>query len=117
MSFLAKGRSGNVLCGLLIYLCLALPVSGKARKDEFYYSSRAQAQKVRGIRLRPFIGANVETRKPALFIGHFYNPKEKKLNENYLEIERKFKFDGFSLFAAQNLTDDLIEKLSKSNHR
>ena len=50
---------------------------------------------------------------PAFFIGHFYNPKEKTLNENYLEIERKFKFDGFGLFAAQNLTDDLIEKLSK----
>lgn len=50
---------------------------------------------------------------PALFIGHFYNPKEKKLNGDYLEIERKFKFDGFGLFAAQSLTDDLIEKLSK----
>jgi uncharacterized lipoprotein YddW (UPF0748 family) len=49
---------------------------------------------------------------PALFIGHFYNPKEKKLIENYLEIERKFKFDGYGLFAAQNLTDDLIEKLA-----
>lgn len=54
---------------------------------------------------------------PALFIGHFYNPKGKSLNENYLGIERKFKFDGFGLFAAQHLTDDLIEKLSKSNHR
>jgi uncharacterized lipoprotein YddW (UPF0748 family) len=51
---------------------------------------------------------------PAFFIGHFYNQKEKKLNENYLEIERKFKLDGFSLFAAQNLTEDLIEKLSKN---
>ena len=50
---------------------------------------------------------------PALFIGHFYNSNERKLNQDYLEIERKFRFDGFGLFAAQSLTDDLIEKLSK----
>lgn len=50
---------------------------------------------------------------PALFIGHFYNRNSKLYNENYLKLETKFKFDGFGLFAAQSLTDDLIEKLSK----
>jgi uncharacterized lipoprotein YddW (UPF0748 family) len=52
---------------------------------------------------------------PALFIGHFYNRNEKKLNPNYLQIERKFNFNGFGLFAAQSLTEDLIEKLAVRN--
>jgi uncharacterized lipoprotein YddW (UPF0748 family) len=52
---------------------------------------------------------------PALFIGHFYNEKSKLYDENYLKLETILKFDGFGLFAAQSLTDDLIEKLSKRN--
>ncbi|MDQ4121867.1 MAG: family 10 glycosylhydrolase [Acidobacteriota bacterium] len=50
---------------------------------------------------------------PAIFIGHFYNAKEKSLDERYLNLREKFKFNGFGLFAAQSLTDDLIAKLAK----
>lgn len=50
---------------------------------------------------------------PAIFIGHFYNAKENKFDKRYLQIAGKFKFDGFGLFAAQSLTDELIEKLRK----
>jgi uncharacterized lipoprotein YddW (UPF0748 family) len=49
---------------------------------------------------------------PALFIGHFYNAKENKFDGRYLQTVKKFKFDGFGLFAAQSLTDELIEKLA-----
>lgn len=49
---------------------------------------------------------------PALFIGHFYDANEKRLDRRYLEIEKKFKFDGVGFFAAQSLTDDLINRLS-----
>jgi uncharacterized lipoprotein YddW (UPF0748 family) len=52
---------------------------------------------------------------PALFIGHFYNEKSKLYDVNYLNLETKLKFDGFGLFAAQSLTDDLIERLAKRN--
>ena len=52
---------------------------------------------------------------PALFIGHFYKADAKTLNADYLDLEKKLKFDGFGLFAAQSLTDDLIEKLAKRN--
>jgi uncharacterized lipoprotein YddW (UPF0748 family) len=52
---------------------------------------------------------------PALFIGHFYNEKSKLYDENYLNLETKLKFDGFGVFAAQSLTDDLIERLAKRN--
>jgi hypothetical protein len=45
MSFLAKGVSVSVLCGLLVFLCLTLPVFGKVRKNDSYYSSHTQAQK------------------------------------------------------------------------
>ncbi len=48
---------------------------------------------------------------PALFIGHFYNAKT--FDARYLDLQTKYKFDGFGLFAAQSLTDDLIEKLSR----
>ncbi|HEX8567760.1 MAG TPA: hypothetical protein VF648_19125 [Pyrinomonadaceae bacterium] len=51
MSFLAKGASVNVLCGLLVFLCLALQVFGKVRKNDFYYASHAQAQKMRDVRV------------------------------------------------------------------
>jgi hypothetical protein len=63
MSFLAKGASVKVLCGLLVFLCLALPVFGKVQKNDFYYASHAQAQKMRDVWVRPFTGATEETRK------------------------------------------------------
>jgi uncharacterized lipoprotein YddW (UPF0748 family) len=50
---------------------------------------------------------------PALFIGHFYESSDKRLDERYLDLQTKFKFDGVAFFAAQSLTTDLIEKLSK----
>jgi uncharacterized lipoprotein YddW (UPF0748 family) len=50
---------------------------------------------------------------PALFIGHFYSAKT--FDQRYLDLQTKFKFDGFGLFAAQSLTDDLIERLAKRN--
>lgn len=52
---------------------------------------------------------------PAIFIGHFYNEKERKFDSRYLQIEQKFRFDGVGLFAAQSLTDDLIGKLNEKN--
>lgn len=52
---------------------------------------------------------------PALFIGHFYDAKENTFDARYLDLQTKFKFDGFGLFAAQSLTDDLIGKLAKRN--
>ncbi|MEP7039711.1 MAG: family 10 glycosylhydrolase [Acidobacteriota bacterium] len=53
---------------------------------------------------------------PALFIGHFYDAKTEKLNGDYLQIPSKFQFDGFGLFAAQSLTEDLIEKLAAGKY-
>ncbi|HEY8562513.1 MAG TPA: family 10 glycosylhydrolase [Pyrinomonadaceae bacterium] len=50
---------------------------------------------------------------PALLIDHFYDARGRKLNERYLKLSRAF--DGFGLFAAQSLTDDLIEKLAAEN--
>ncbi len=52
---------------------------------------------------------------PALFIGHFYDERAKTFDARYLDLETKYKFDGFGLFAAQSLTDDLIERLTKRN--
>lgn len=52
---------------------------------------------------------------PALFIGHFYNAANKTLDERYLRLAETYDFNGFGLFAAQSLTDDLIEKLAKKN--
>lgn len=54
---------------------------------------------------------------PAIFIGHFYNQKENKFDRRYLDLESKFNFDGIGLFAAQSLTDDLIEKLANENRK
>ncbi len=53
---------------------------------------------------------------PALFIGHFYDAKEKTFDARYLDLQTKYKFDGFGLFAAQSLTDDLIERLEVISH-
>jgi uncharacterized lipoprotein YddW (UPF0748 family) len=52
---------------------------------------------------------------PAFFIGHFYKADAKNFNADYLDLEKNLKFDGFGVFAAQSLTDDLIEKLAKRN--
>ena len=52
---------------------------------------------------------------PAFFIGHFYKAGAKNYNADYLDLEKKLKFDGFGVFAAQSLTDDLIERLAKRN--
>jgi hypothetical protein len=54
---------------------------------------------------------------PALFNGHFYDAKTEKLDDGYLQIPTKFRFDGFGLFAAQSLTEDLIEKLAANKHQ
>jgi hypothetical protein len=35
------------------------------------------------------------------------------MDDRYLQITEKYKFDGIGFFAAQSLTDDLIEKLAK----
>lgn len=50
---------------------------------------------------------------PALFIGHFYDAKTQNFDNRYLDLKTKYNFDGFGLFAAQSLTDDLIEKVAK----
>jgi uncharacterized lipoprotein YddW (UPF0748 family) len=52
---------------------------------------------------------------PALYIGHFYDARDKKLDERFLQLTENYDFDGFGLFAAQSLTDDLIEKLARKN--
>ncbi len=52
---------------------------------------------------------------PALFIGHFYDAENKKLDGRYLQLTKNYNFNGFGLFAAQSLTDDLIEKLAMRN--
>lgn len=48
---------------------------------------------------------------PAFFINHFYDQKGGKYDARYLQTRAKFGFDGFGLFAAQSLTEELIEKL------
>lgn len=50
---------------------------------------------------------------PAFFISHFYDAKTKKYNADYLHLETRHAFDGYGIFAAQLLTDDLAEILSK----
>lgn len=47
------------------------------------------------------------------FISHFYDAQTKTLDERYLQIKNKYGYDGIAFFAAQLLTDDLIEKLGK----
>jgi uncharacterized lipoprotein YddW (UPF0748 family) len=61
------------------------------------------------------LGATKVRIYPALYIGHFYNAETKTLNAAYLDLEKKLGLGGFGLFAAQSLTDDLVEKLSKRN--
>lgn len=47
------------------------------------------------------------------FISHFYNAKTRQTDERFLQLQQKYGYDGFGLFAAQLLTDDLIERLGK----
>jgi uncharacterized lipoprotein YddW (UPF0748 family) len=49
---------------------------------------------------------------PALYIGHFYNPQLGSFDSRYLELKTKYEFEGVGLFAAQLLTDDLVERLA-----
>ena len=50
---------------------------------------------------------------PAFFIAHFYDRETGKIDDRYLEIQTKYGYDGVAFFAAQLLTDDLIERLGK----
>jgi uncharacterized lipoprotein YddW (UPF0748 family) len=50
---------------------------------------------------------------PALYVGHFYDAHAKTLDMRYLELPAKLKMDGYGLFAAQLVTDDLAAKLSQ----
>ncbi len=49
---------------------------------------------------------------PALYIGHFYDAKTRRIDQRYLSLESRYGFDGVGLFAAQMLTDDLIKQLA-----
>jgi uncharacterized lipoprotein YddW (UPF0748 family) len=49
----------------------------------------------------------------AFYVSHFYDTKTGKVDARFLEIPSKYKYDGVAFFAAQLLTDDLIEQLGK----
>lgn len=51
---------------------------------------------------------------PALYINHFYQPKSGAIDNRYLQLASKYNFDGTGFFAAQLLTDDLIQSLAAS---
>ncbi|MBK8148468.1 MAG: family 10 glycosylhydrolase [Acidobacteria bacterium] len=44
-----------------------------------------------------------------LYVTHFY--KNNALDERFLNVEKKYGYDGLAIFASQLLTDDLAEKL------
>jgi uncharacterized lipoprotein YddW (UPF0748 family) len=46
-----------------------------------------------------------------LYVTHFY--KDGKLDERFLNLEKKYNYSGLAIFASQLVTDDLIEKLGK----
>lgn len=50
---------------------------------------------------------------PAIFIPHFYDEKSGVYDEKYIGLDRKFKLDGYGLFASQFLSDGLIERLKE----
>lgn len=50
-----------------------------------------------------------------LYVSHFYDARTNRLDERFLNLEKKYGYDGTAFFAAQLLTDDLIEKLMKRN--
>lgn len=47
------------------------------------------------------------------FISHFYDAKTRQTDERFLALRQKYGYDGIGLFAAQLLTDDLIQMLGK----
>ncbi|MBK7706710.1 MAG: family 10 glycosylhydrolase [Acidobacteria bacterium] len=44
-----------------------------------------------------------------LYVTHFY--KNNSLDERFLNVEKKYGYDGLAIFASQLVTDDLAEKL------
>ncbi len=46
-----------------------------------------------------------------LYVTHFY--KDGKLDERFLNLEKKYNYNGLAIFASQLVTDDLVEKLGK----
>jgi uncharacterized lipoprotein YddW (UPF0748 family) len=48
-----------------------------------------------------------------LYVTHFY--KDGKLDERFLNLEKKYGYTGLAIFASQLLTDDLAERLGKKN--
>jgi uncharacterized lipoprotein YddW (UPF0748 family) len=46
-----------------------------------------------------------------LYVTHFY--KDGKLDERFLNLEKKYNYSGLAIFASQLVTDDLVEKLAK----
>jgi uncharacterized lipoprotein YddW (UPF0748 family) len=46
-----------------------------------------------------------------LYVTHFY--KDGKLDERFLNLEKKYGYSGLAIFASQLVTDDLVEKLVK----
>lgn len=50
-----------------------------------------------------------------LYVSHFYDAKTEKLDRRFLDLEKKYGYDGAAFFAAQLLTDDLIEKLARKD--
>lgn len=48
-----------------------------------------------------------------LYVTHFY--KDGKLDERFLNLEKKYGYSGLAIFASQLVTDDLADKLSKKN--
>jgi uncharacterized lipoprotein YddW (UPF0748 family) len=48
-----------------------------------------------------------------LYVTHFY--KDGKLDERFLNLEKKYNYSGLAIFASQLVTDDLAEKLGNKN--
>ncbi len=46
-----------------------------------------------------------------LYVTHFF--KDGKLDERFLNLEKKYNYSGLAIFASQLVTDDLVEKLGK----
>ncbi|NJM54102.1 MAG: hypothetical protein HC846_12400, partial [Blastocatellia bacterium] len=44
-----------------------------------------------------------------LYVTHFY--KDGKLDERFLNLEKKYNYSGLAIFASQLVTEDLAEKL------
>jgi uncharacterized lipoprotein YddW (UPF0748 family) len=50
-----------------------------------------------------------------LYVTHFY--KDAKLDERFLNLEKKYGYSGLAIFASQLVTDDLAVKLNKYRER